>query len=287
LEEEQRICLSNYESQKRFYLKTALINQSDGWDKFACFLKLYSTYQGHLADQIPQDKLNPGQPLPAYNGGATTSKIFSDFKTLVKNVKSYQVGEINHHGSDSSFRDYEDALHSNIGSNEYSRAKDYEDALHSNIGSNEYSRANSTYQGHLADQIPQDKIGSNEYSRAKVQPALYPFVDNSSYDFSPAQVPFEYQSSQCEQYYYETPNYYPEAPPNASPAQSSSILNSNDGTYAQRIDSTSQNFRYNQRKTGSMEREFHSSNLAPPNGLSSKNSWTCDNSNRQQEYRPS
>ena len=44
---------------------------------------IIATYGKYLADQIPQGNLEPRQPLPKYQGAATTDQILSDFKAAM------------------------------------------------------------------------------------------------------------------------------------------------------------------------------------------------------------
>jgi uncharacterized protein YdcH (DUF465 family) len=80
LAQEELILSANFESTKRALLKTAINTQCDGWTKLANSIKTMATFQKHLADQIPQGSLQPGQELPLYVGAATTKMIFRDFE---------------------------------------------------------------------------------------------------------------------------------------------------------------------------------------------------------------
>lgn len=87
LEFDQMSLIANYESQKRAYLKSSIKTKAEAGARLAKSLHVFSTFQSHMADQIPQGTLSPGQQLPTYIGARTTSQIYSDFKQALKSAR--------------------------------------------------------------------------------------------------------------------------------------------------------------------------------------------------------
>ncbi|KAI9205664.1 Eisosome component PIL1-domain-containing protein [Polychytrium aggregatum] len=64
---------------KRMKLREGFHDSFDAYLNMAKKISVMATFCKHLADQIPQGTLSPGQELPAYTGSAVTSQILSDF----------------------------------------------------------------------------------------------------------------------------------------------------------------------------------------------------------------
>ncbi|KAI8910357.1 hypothetical protein EDD86DRAFT_205191 [Gorgonomyces haynaldii] len=79
LEYEFQCKSAEYESVKRALLKDGLIKQAEGWSLLGKHMEILAVFQKHLANQIPQGTLAPGQELPMYTGAGTTQQIVNDF----------------------------------------------------------------------------------------------------------------------------------------------------------------------------------------------------------------
>ncbi|KAI8820652.1 Eisosome component PIL1-domain-containing protein [Fimicolochytrium jonesii] len=76
------------EGYKRATLKEALHTQMDAWMDLGNKMAIFATYGKHLADQIPQGSLAPGQELPPYEGSGVTARITVDF---TKALRAYEA----------------------------------------------------------------------------------------------------------------------------------------------------------------------------------------------------
>jgi DNA repair ATPase RecN len=60
--------IANYECEKRKMLQEGLNIQFKGWEMFSNRIGVISHFGLHMANQIPQGKLGPGDVLPPYTG---------------------------------------------------------------------------------------------------------------------------------------------------------------------------------------------------------------------------
>jgi hypothetical protein len=67
-----------FEGTKRSTFKEALLIQYGGWDAFAKKLSILAYFGAHMAGQVPQGCVGPGEELPPYKGGLTTQSIRDD-----------------------------------------------------------------------------------------------------------------------------------------------------------------------------------------------------------------
>ncbi|KAJ3268695.1 hypothetical protein HDV01_002373, partial [Terramyces sp. JEL0728] len=96
LEKQEREEVAVYESKKRLLLQEGLSAQFNGILKFALKAKQVGIYGNHLAAQIPQFEVKPGEDLPAFKGRSMTNQIYSDFQHALMRLPDLELIESNH-----------------------------------------------------------------------------------------------------------------------------------------------------------------------------------------------
>ncbi|TPX57481.1 hypothetical protein PhCBS80983_g03810 [Powellomyces hirtus] len=79
---------AEHEGFKRSTFKDAMHLQMDAWMEFGNKMTVFSTFGKHLADQIPQGSLAPGQELPEYQGASVTTQITLDFFKALRSLET-------------------------------------------------------------------------------------------------------------------------------------------------------------------------------------------------------